>query len=219
MTRSSRHPAEPSIPSAYDAARHTAIATTRAFFGPRAAGWEDRFPDDGPSYAQAVTKLAAPAGGTILDVACGTGRALPPLRASVGPAGTVIGVDLTAQMLAEATRRDRHLLATLVLADAMRLPLAGDSVDAIFAAGLLPHADDPVTGLRELARVCHRGGRLALFHPIGRARLAKRRGRELADGDIRSEARIRAALAETGWRCESVDDTDHRYLALAVRGD
>ncbi|MGH3440375.1 MAG: class I SAM-dependent methyltransferase [Sciscionella sp.] len=215
MTPSSRHPAEPSTPPANDAARQ---AATRAFFGPRAAGWEDRFPDDGPSYEQAVTELAAPAGGTVLDVACGTGRALAPLRESVGPVGMVVGVDLTPEMLAEAALRDRRFVATLVLADAMRLPLACDSVDAVLAAGLLPHADDPGSCLREFARVCRHGGRLALFHPVGRARLAGRRGRELADDDIRADPRIRAALAETGWRCESVDDVEHRYLALAVRG-
>jgi ubiquinone/menaquinone biosynthesis C-methylase UbiE len=193
------------------------IASTRAFFAPRATGWEDRFPDDGPSYEKAVTELEPPAGGAVLDAACGTGRALPSLRAAVGSAGTVIGVDLTGEMLAQAARRGRGSLAALVLADAMKLPLATGSLDAVFAAGLLPHLTDPVAGLAELARVCRRGGRLALFHPIGRATLARRHGHEPDPDDIRSEARIRTALARTGWRCESVDDAEDRYLVLAVR--
>jgi hypothetical protein len=49
-------------------APNAVIASTRAFFGLRAAGWEDRFPDDGPSYAQAVAELAPPAGGVVMDV-------------------------------------------------------------------------------------------------------------------------------------------------------
>ncbi|WP_279579232.1 hypothetical protein [Fodinicola feengrottensis] len=61
------------------------------------------------------------------------------------------------------------------------------------------------------------GARLALFHPVGRAALARKHGHELAADDIRAEPRIRAALAATGWRCESVDDADERYLVLAVR--
>jgi SAM-dependent methyltransferase len=80
----------------------TDITGTRAFFGPRAAGWETRFPDDGPGYARAVAELAPSPGGAVLDVACGTGRALPALRAAVGPGGTVLGLDLTVEMLAEA---------------------------------------------------------------------------------------------------------------------
>ncbi|HVS44698.1 MAG TPA: class I SAM-dependent methyltransferase [Candidatus Dormibacteraeota bacterium] len=200
-----------------DDPRRADIASTRAFFAPRAAGWEDRFPDDGPSYERAVDELEPPEGGKVLDAACGTGRALPALRAAVGPAGTVVGVDLTAEMLAEAGRRGRGAVAALVLADAMKLPLAAGSLDAVFAAGLLPHLGDPVAGLAELARVCRRGGRLALFHPIGRTTLARRHGHEPDPEDIRSVARIREALARTGWRCDSVDDADDRYLVLATR--
>lgn len=195
----------------------TDVTGTRAFFGPRAAGWEDRFPDDGPAYARAVAELGPPAGGTALDAACGTGRALPALRRHVGAAGLVIAVDLTVEMLAEATRRGRRTLADLIVADVTRLPLATASVDAIFAAGLLPHLPDPVTGLTELARVTRPGGRLALFHPIGRLGLAQRRGKELRSDDIRAEPNVRPALTRTGWRCESVDDAADRYLVIAIR--
>ena len=196
------------------AARLNAAGRTRAFFGPRAADWEDRFPDDGPLFARAVAELAPPEGGAVLDAACGTGRALPILAEAVGPAGTVIGVDLTAEMLGEAQRRGR---SALVLADVMALPLRTDSVDAVFAAGLISHLSDPVGGLRELARVSRVDGRLALFHPIGRAALARRHGRELDPDDLRSEHRIREVLAMGGWRCLSVDDAADRYLVLAVR--
>jgi SAM-dependent methyltransferase len=190
------------------------IARTRAFFGPRAAGWETRFPDDGPLYRQAVFELAPPVGGAVADVACGTGRALPELRAAVGPAGNLIGFDLTVEMLAEAKRLGR---GGLVLADALRLPLADGVLDAVFAAGLLPHLLDPVAGLIELARVSRVGARLALFHPIGRPALARRHGHEADPSDIRAEPHIRAALGSSGWVCESVYDGDDRYLVLASR--
>jgi SAM-dependent methyltransferase len=200
-----------------DDSRKAEIASTRAFFGPRAPGWEERFPDDGPRYERAVADLAPPAGGAVLDAACGTGRALPALRAAVGSRGTVVGLDLTVEMLAEAARRGRDAVAAFVLADAMTLPFATGSLDAVFAAGLLPHLADPVAGLAELARVCRDGGRLALFHPVGRATLARRHGHEPDPDDIRSEARIRIALERAGWRCEVVEDAEDRYLVLAVR--
>ncbi len=190
---------------------------TRAFFGPRAAGWEDRFPDDGPSYRQAVADLAPVRGGVVADVGCGTGRALPELRAAVGPDGTVLGIDLTAQMLAEAAHRGRGDAATLLLGDATRLPLATGCLDAVFAAGLVSHLPDPVAGLAELGRVCRVGGRLALFHPVGRVALARKQGRELVPDDLRAPDRIRSVLTTAGWRVDSVDDAEDRYLVLATR--
>ncbi|MCW2523157.1 MAG: type 11 methyltransferase [Frankiales bacterium] len=193
------------------------IAGTRAFFGPRAAGWEDRFPDDGPAYAAAVRALDPPSGGVVLDAACGTGRALEPLRAAVGPAGVLLGLDVTPEMLGDALSRGRGTLATLVLADVTRLPLATGSVDAIFAAGLVSHLADPVQGLGELARATRAAGRLAIFHPIGRAALAARHGRQLEPSDVRAPDRIAATLAAAGWRLDYLDDGPQRYLALAGR--
>lgn len=191
-------------------------AATRAFFGPRAATWETRFPHDGPRYRRAVADLAPPAGGAVADIACGTGRALPELRDAVGPNGTVIGLDVTPEMLHEATARGRHHVAALVLGDALHLPIATGALDAVFAAGLVSHLPDPVAGLRELARVCRPGGRLALFHPIGRAALARRQGRELTADDLRAGPNIRAALTEARWRLDEIDDGEERYLVLAT---
>jgi SAM-dependent methyltransferase len=192
-------------------------AHTRGFFGPRAAGWEARFPDDGPAYARAVAELDPPPGGAVLDAACGTGRALPALRAAVGPAGRVVAVDLTPEMLAEARRLGRDRAAALVEADVLALPLATGSLDAVLAAGLLSHLPDPAAGLAELARVCRPGGRLALFHPIGRAALARRHGREPGPDDVRAEPAVRRLLAAAGWRCTAVDDAPDRWLVLAER--
>ena len=51
-----------------------------------------------------------------LGAGCGTGRALPHLRAAVGPTGYVLGFDLTPEMLATARRHGRHGHAALALA-------------------------------------------------------------------------------------------------------
>jgi SAM-dependent methyltransferase len=194
------------------------VTDSRDFFAARAATWDDRFPDDGPRYEHAVAELQPRPGGVALDIGCGTGRALPYLRAAVGPRGTVVGLDLTVQMLGEARARKRDATpGGLVRADAARLPVLTGSCDSLFAAGLLHHLRDPIAGLREFARVSRPGARLALFHPIGRAALAARHGGVPAADDIRGEARIAGAFASTGWRVQLVDDSTERYLALAVR--
>ena len=187
------------------------------FFGARAADWDSRFPDDGPAYAAAVAELGLRAGDRVLDAGCGTGRALPPLRAAVGRSGVVVGADLTPAMLEAAVRAGRGREGQLLLADVAALPLRPDSLDAVFAAGLIAHLPQPGENLRELARVVRPGGTLALFHPIGRAALAARQGRQITPDDLRAEPNLRPLLAGSGWRMTSYADEDTRFLALAVR--
>src|ERR1700710_805950 len=83
----------------------TGAADNQDFFGSRATTWDDKFPDDAPLYERAVSELAPAVGGVVVDIGCGTGRALPFLRTAVGVRGLVIGLDLTAEMLDVARRR------------------------------------------------------------------------------------------------------------------
>ncbi|MFF0730214.1 class I SAM-dependent methyltransferase [Streptomyces chartreusis] len=187
------------------------------FFSARAADWDSRFPDDGPAYAAAVAELGLREGARVLDAGCGTGRALPPLREAVGPSGVVLGADLTPAMLEAAVRAGRDADGQLLLADVAALPVRSESLDAVFAAGLIAHLPNPAENLRELARVMRPGGTLALFHPIGRAALAARQGRQITPVDLRAEPNLRPLLAGSGWRMTSYVDEDDRFLALAVR--
>jgi SAM-dependent methyltransferase len=189
----------------------------RAFFAERAATWEERFPDDGPKYAAAVAALSLAPGACVVDLACGTGRAIPMLRDAIGADGSVIAVDYVPEMLDEAARRGRDRLASLLIADAMAIPLASASVDAVFAAGLISHLSEPLDALGGMARICRPGGRLALFHPIGRAALAARHGRTLTGHELHAPANIGPALSSVGWRADLIDDADDRYLVLATR--
>lgn len=195
------------------------LAAIRTFFASRAVGWEDRFPNDTAEYQRAVAQLDPRRASVALDAGCGSGRALELLQDRVGPGGLVIGLDVTPEMLTEAIRRGRRVLGSLVLVlgDAWRLPLADGAVDAVLAAGLVPHLSDPSGGLAELARVTRPGGRLAVFHPISRAALAARHFRAPSDDDAIAPARLLPILNRSGWQPVIVDDGDVRFLVVAER--
>jgi SAM-dependent methyltransferase len=193
------------------------LTESRAFFGVRAAFWDEKFGDDLPAYAQAVETAVPRPGDLALDVGCGTGRALPSLAAAVGPSGRVIGFDLTPGMLEAARGKGRDKYAALVLADARRLPLTDAVADVVFAAGLVQHLPDPGAGLAELARVTRPGGRLVLFHPSGRAALAARHGRTVRPDEALNEPILTPLLAAAGWALTRYEDPEDHFLAAAVR--
>jgi ubiquinone/menaquinone biosynthesis C-methylase UbiE len=109
-----------------------------------------------PPAAAVVDALDLRAARRIVDVGAGTGTLMPALRAA-GPAAMLLALDLSPPMLALAARREG---CAPVLADAMRLPLAGGSVDVVLLAYMLFHLPDPAQGLAEAARVLEPGGRL-----------------------------------------------------------
>jgi SAM-dependent methyltransferase len=193
------------------------LARTREFFGSRAATWDAKFGDDLPLYAAAISEAGIRDGGLAVDVGCGNGRALSALRGAVGAHGTVIGLDVTPEMLGEARTASLEARAALVLADARRVPLGDASADAIFAAGLVNHLPDAEAGLREFARVTRPDGLLILFHPVGRRVLAARRGREITPDEPLSPEPLRRHTHATGWRLTDYEDTADRFYARAVR--
>ncbi|KAB1142350.1 methyltransferase domain-containing protein [Streptomyces luteolifulvus] len=195
-------------------ASRATTTTTRAFFTPRAATWEERFAADGPRYAAAVSRMELRPEQRVLDAGCGSGRALPALRAQVGTEGVVLGADLTPAMLTAAAREGR---TGLLLADACRLPLRTGLLDGVFSAGLIDHVPDPTAALREWARVTAPGGVLLLFHPSGRAERAARHGRSLDPADLLAEENLRPALHTTCWDLTCYEDAAHHFLARAVR--
>ena len=193
------------------------IPETRAFFSARAATWDTKFGNDLPAYAAAIAQACIPEHGTVIDVGCGNGRALPALRQAVGAGGTVIAVDLTPEMLRNARARGRAARAGLILADVRQLPFASASADAVFAAGLITHLPDAEAGLRQLARVTRPGGLLILFHPSGRAALAARHGRALEPDEPLAAASLQRSTRNAGWQLTTYDDAESRFLAIATR--
>ena len=87
-----------------------------------------------PARRKAVAALNLKAGDVVLEIGAGTGRNLPYLVDAVGPNGTVIAVDASEGMLAEARKLvERHgwSKVQLLRQDASQLQLDRLDVDAV----------------------------------------------------------------------------------------
>jgi demethylmenaquinone methyltransferase/2-methoxy-6-polyprenyl-1,4-benzoquinol methylase len=105
-----------------------------------------------------VDAVGADADDVVLDVATGTGLVAVELARRCGC--RVVGLDRSADMLTEASRRN-GLIDGLVNGRAERLPFADATFDHVTFTYLLRYVDDPEATVAELARVLKPGGRLA----------------------------------------------------------
>jgi arsenite methyltransferase len=109
--------------------------------------------------------LNIPPGGIALDVGCGTGSVTASLARAAGPDGLALGVDISEPMLARAVRAEVGPQIGFLRADAQRLPLRDETVDAVISVAVLQLIPDPAAALAEMARVLRPGGRLAVMVP------------------------------------------------------
>ncbi len=104
-------------------------------------------------------------GEKVLDIGCGAGMDLILAAKSVGPSGSAIGVDMTAEMCERARGTARETGLTWVQVrhgDAEALPLEDCSVDVVISNGVLNLVPDKKRAYSEIARVLRPGGRLYL---------------------------------------------------------
>ena len=92
---------------------------------------------------QAVSELGLKDGDTVVDIGCGTGLNFPLLHRAVGPEGTIIGVDLSDAMLAQArhtAEANQWANIQLLCADASQFefPPRVNAVLSTYALTLIP---------------------------------------------------------------------------------
>ncbi|WP_214402833.1 class I SAM-dependent methyltransferase [Pseudonocardia lacus] len=151
----------------------------------------------------------------VLEVGFGPGIAIAELARRVDR-GQVLGVDHSAVMVRQATRRNSAAVrdGRVVLRQAAvdRLPDLGGPVDAALAVNSIGFWPDPVRRLVELRGLLREGGRIALVaqprQPGSDASTTARAGRELRE--------MLAAAGFTGFRTETLPLTPPVACVLAV---
>ncbi len=141
-----------------------------------------------------------------LDLACGTGRYTIELRKR--GARSVVGIDLSPEMLAGA----KKISANLVCADLSAIPLRSSIMDVIVCGLAIGHVVNLTGAMGEAARVLAPGGRIVYsdFHPVG-AQLGWKRSFTSRDGKeyvlrhhVHSRDDHESACRAAGLRIEAV---------------
>ena len=104
-------------------------------------------------------------GETVLDVGCGAGMDALIAARLTGDGGTVIGVDMTNEMLVKARANGREIGAwntqfTLGLAE--RLPVGAETVNLVISNGVINLSPDKKQVFDEIYRVLTPGGRFQI---------------------------------------------------------
>jgi SAM-dependent methyltransferase len=138
----------------------------RSFTGTAAENYERCFV---PKIARPVSvalldAAALQPGERVLDVACGTGLIARLAAQSVGPSGTVSGLDLSPDMI-EVARAVSPSTIRWHVGDATSLPFADDSYDVVLCQMGLMFMEDRHTAVAEMRRVTAAAGRVAVNTP------------------------------------------------------
>jgi SAM-dependent methyltransferase len=134
--------------------------------GPGGQRWTDRQQAQDVMLAPVsdivIERARASAGERIVDVGCGCGATSVALARRVGPAGHVLGIDISAPMLARARQiQPAGLPVDFVLADATVHPFDPASIDLLFSRFGVMFFADPALSFANMRRALRPSGRLA----------------------------------------------------------
>ena len=140
--------------------------------GPRWVRWEAAFDRQIAPIGEAAMAVLAPRPGErVLDLGCGFGVTTVALGKRVGPTGRVLGVDVSAPMLARARARAAALGHVAFLeADAQTHAFPPGHTDAVFSRFGVMFFTDPVAAFANVRRAATPHGRLAFccWQGVGR---------------------------------------------------
>jgi ubiquinone/menaquinone biosynthesis C-methylase UbiE len=189
-----------------------------------------------PVAERTLTRAAVGAGERVIDVGCGCGATAIELGKAVGGRGYVLGLDVSASMLARAAERlPAGLAVEFLQADATTHPLPLGSFDLLFSRFGVMFFAEPARAFANLRRGLKKKGRLAfacfrdskqnlwMMVPLKAAYehvppLPKLGPEDPGPFSFASEERVRRILTEAGFAAIGMEPVDLVFDIAAGRG-
>ena len=181
-------------------------------------GWE--CPDIQVRLARVLEYAKISAEMRVLDVGTGTGVFLRLLSGAVGESGSVLGIDISAGMLAVARRKGLPPNVRLELVPFGEIEGNAD-YDRVMINAVFPHLGDSSAALNRATRLLRAGGLVVISHPIGREAVNRLHG---GSSEVVAEDRVPLAeefhrlFARAGLVDAAVVDEPEFHLAIARKG-
>jgi arsenite methyltransferase len=164
-------------------------------------------------------------GERVVDLGSGSGMDVFFAAALVGAAGTVVGVDFTAEQLAKA----RSLAAAggfdrvqFLEGRIEQVPAGGESADCVISNGVINLSPDKQQVFAEAARVLRPGGRLAIADIVSEQQL---KDSIVCDADLwasciggaAQQDAYREAIEAAGLRIEAITENPYEFISERAR--
>jgi SAM-dependent methyltransferase len=166
-------------------------------------------------------------GDRIIDLGSGSGMDAFVAAGRTGPAGRVVGIDMTEEQLAKARRlaqRDGYSNVSFEQGYIEATPLPGESADLVVSNGVINLCDDKAAVFREIFRLLAPGGRMAISDIVTEQELTEA---IVCDVNLWASC-IGGAMQQDGYRdaitaaglevCEVKENFDYRFISDSAQG-
>ncbi|MDX9734139.1 MAG: class I SAM-dependent methyltransferase [Thermoanaerobaculia bacterium] len=197
----------------------TAGAARRAAFGALAATWDAAKPREAieAGVARGLDLLGDVRGLRAIDLGAGPGRLEPFLLPRLG-GGHAVAVDFAPEMVVRGAMEVRDPRVTWLCRDVLETGLPDACADLVLCFNAWAHFPDGPGVLREVRRWLKPGGRILLWHDLGRERLAEvhRRAGHAVSSDLLPPVEALAfAARNAGFAVERAEEDDRSWTLLA----
>jgi ubiquinone/menaquinone biosynthesis C-methylase UbiE len=192
-----------------------------AWFNEKAAIWDSVATEETKRrLKEVIQSLNISSDSIVLDVATGTGLLLPWLKEAVKPAGRLVALDFSPEMIARAREKYPEDIEFLV-ADVHFLEFKDDTFDEIICNSAFPHFTDKPRAMAEMSRVLKTGGRLTICNPAPRDELNqfhKNMGGTVSQDMLPPADEMTAMAQAAGLVGIEIVDGPETYVLIAGKG-
>jgi arsenite methyltransferase len=164
-------------------------------------------------------------GERVIDLGSGSGMDVFFAAEQVGPSGSVVGVDFTAEQLEKARRiADQSGYSQVEFREGPieRLPVDGESFECVISNGVINLAPDKPAVFAEAARVLRSGGRLAIADIVSEQQMKES---IVCDADLwasciggaAQQDAYRQAIEGAGLRIEEIRENPYGFISDQAR--